>query len=130
MAARLFLFWWEAETGHIFQSDLEKAGWQVEMESKDGSAGYKRVREDPPWAVLFAMHHKPSHSVETAKALRQSKNTCDLPMIFLTDDPIQVANVKSMLGENLYFVHPTEAHKRLTEIFGEGAPDPKTACDR
>ena len=62
---------------------LTAAGWQVGVESEDGSRAYQRIEAHPPDVVVIDLSLKPSHGRRTAAALREHKATRDLPIVFV-----------------------------------------------
>jgi len=57
------------------------------MESAGGARGGKAVLDNPPDAVLFCLEKRPSHSRETAAAIRNCKAGRQLPMLFFGGKP-------------------------------------------
>lgn len=80
---RIFLFEWDKQSAHTTIQQLQMNGYVVHVESENGARGSKRVITDKPDVILFDLAHKPSHSYETAEALRWRKDCKHIPMIFL-----------------------------------------------
>lgn len=80
---RLFLIHWNAEEAEQMAAPLRKDGWEVAVESEGGAQARKAILADLPDAVLVSLARLPSHGRETARALKSSKTTRDIPIIFV-----------------------------------------------
>jgi CheY-like chemotaxis protein len=82
MKGRLLLIHWDAAAAELRAGELRAAGWQVEVESRDGAEAYRRVKGHPPDGVIADLDYKASHSRETCRALRRAKALRTLPIVF------------------------------------------------
>ena len=80
---RLFLIHWNAEEAEALAAPLRKDGWDVDIESEGGAQARRRILAGVPDAVLVSLARLPSHGRETVQALKSSKATRDLPIIFV-----------------------------------------------
>ena len=79
---------------------LEKAGYAVKAWAKvDGPGFLKTLREAPPAAVVIDLSRIPSHGREVGVALRSSKGTRGIPLVFVEGQPEKVARVKEVLPD-------------------------------
>src|SRR5688572_6503983 len=83
MKDRLFLFHWHAAEAEQLAAPLRAQGWQVDVEAQDGARGSSAVKATLPDAVVIYLRRLPSHGRETAEALRSSKATRAVPIIFV-----------------------------------------------
>jgi hypothetical protein len=60
---------------------------------------WRMLRDDPPAAVLVDLSRLPSHGRQTALALRQTKSTRGLPIVFLGGAPNKVERVRAALPD-------------------------------
>lgn len=90
---RLFLFEWDHRAAASRAGMLAAAGMEVETESADGARGAKAVLKNPPDAVLFSLETRPSHSRETASAIRGCKAGRKIPMLFFGGKPEDVERI-------------------------------------
>ena len=80
---------------------IEAAGYRVD--ASPFSHGYlRRLRNDPPAAVVIDLSRLPSHGREVAMALRQYKSTRALPIVFVDGQPDKAARVKELLPDAKY----------------------------
>lgn len=102
MARRLFLIHWKAAEAAELAKPLLSQGWAVDTEAEDGARAYRRIREDPPDAVVIYLTRLPSHGRETARALRSTKATRDLPIVFVDGQEDAVEKTKAMVPNATY----------------------------
>ena len=77
--------------------------WRAASGSR--AAGPRRLRAlraDPPDAVVIDLSRLPSHGRNLGAALRQSKATRGIPLVFVGDDPAKVARVRELLPDAIY----------------------------
>ena len=96
-----FIHWKPAEAnGRV--GELEAAGFQVTFEPFQGPPTLKRLRADPPDAVVIDLNRMPSQGRDVAFLLRQSKSSRGLPLVFVGGDPEKVAKIEAMLPDAVY----------------------------
>lgn len=95
---RLRLIHWKSEEAEQRASVIRALGYEVDARKMDGSS-MKEFRSDPPAAVVIDLSRLPSHGREVAVALRQSKSTRLIPLVFVEGDPDKVRGVKKMLPD-------------------------------
>ena len=67
----------------IVQGQLEKEGFEVEL-AYNGVEGMKKVRENPPDAIVLDVMMPEKDGYEMCKELKADSNTCDIPVLLLT----------------------------------------------
>lgn len=92
--------WHEAEA-QAKAERLRAAGYSVDASPLDAQA-MKALRKHKPLAVVIDLSRLPSHGRETASALRQSKPTRDVPIIFVGGEEEKVAAVRQALPDAAY----------------------------
>jgi CheY-like chemotaxis protein len=95
------MHWKAAEAGEYFEL-LEGAGYQVEYDA-EFRPGLMRVwRESPPDAFVIDLSRLPSHGREIAIALRKSRATRSVPIVFCEGAEEKVARIRSELPDATY----------------------------
>lgn len=68
----------------ILEKDLlEVAGFEV-FEAENASSGIAIVRKEKPDIIIMDVRLPDMRGTEAAKILRQDKETCDIPIVFVT----------------------------------------------
>jgi hypothetical protein len=98
---RVQLVHWKEAEGRERARELRAAGLRVEYEV-DAPAALRASKEEPPDAVVIDLTRLPSHGREMAWALRQSRKTRALPLVFVGGDPAKVARLRSELPDATY----------------------------
>lgn len=96
MKGTIFLFQWDKVSAQARVKELKAEGWKVEAEFEDGARGGKKVLAKPPDIVVMDLAKRPSHSRETANALRAYKAGRNLKIVFVdgSEEDIQKAKLK------------------------------------
>lgn len=81
---------------------LERAGYDVAVCSKDGSAAFRAVGAAAPHAVVIDLSRQPSHGRRLAVALREKKTTRHLPLVFVDGADDAVAELERALPDATY----------------------------
>ena len=92
---------WNAAEAAERAARLAHGGLRVDHAPLD-PAGLKALRADPPDAVVIDLSRLPSHGRDLGAALRQSKATRGIPLVFVGDDPAKVARVRELLPDAIY----------------------------
>lgn len=101
MARIRLLHWKEAEAREYIDA-LEGAGHRVEYEEKFRPGLMRMWRESPPDAFVIDLSRLPSHGREIAIALRQSRATRTIPIVFCEGVEEKVERVRSVLPDAAY----------------------------
>ncbi len=100
--ARVRLIHWRAAEAVRYIELLEDAGYQVEYSEAFQPALMRAWRDSPPDAFVFDLSRMPSHCREIAIALRQSKATRIVPMIFCEGVLEKIEKTRSLLPDAAY----------------------------
>jgi CheY-like chemotaxis protein len=98
---RIRLIHWNAAEAAEKAALLEAAGYRVEFENP-GPEILREMRSDPPAAVVIDLGRLPSHGREIGAALRQSKATRFVPLVFAGGEPAKVAKVRELLPDAVF----------------------------
>lgn len=93
--------WNEAEAAQRHRL-LEAAGFTVNCDPLAGLDFLKAWREDPPAAVVIDLSRIPSRGREIGMAIRHSKATRFIPLVFLGGDPQKVKRIQELLPDAVY----------------------------
>jgi CheY-like chemotaxis protein len=99
---RIRLVHWKEEEVPERAARLEAEGHAVDGEVPGTSIGVKALREDPPVAFVIDLDRLPSHGLEVARALRQSKALRSIPIVFVGGAADKLARVKGELPDAVY----------------------------
>jgi CheY-like chemotaxis protein len=81
---------------------LQAEGYGVVLQIPRGSADLRRLRKNPPDAVVIDLSRLPSHGRDIGLVLRQTKATRNIPLIFVEGDPRKVARIRGLLPDAVY----------------------------
>jgi len=81
---------------------LEAAGYSVNSDPLEGLEFLKAWREDPPAAVVIDLSRLPSRGREIGVAIRHSKATRAIPLVFVEGDPQKVNRIRELLPDAVY----------------------------
>ncbi|HEX3684360.1 MAG TPA: hypothetical protein VHU83_17630 [Bryobacteraceae bacterium] len=95
------LHWKAAEAGEYIEL-LQAAGHRVEYEPELRPGLMRIWRASPPDAFVIDLSRLPSHGREIATALRQSRATRTVPIVFCEGAEDKVARVRSELPDASY----------------------------
>ncbi len=99
---RVRLIHWKPEAARERIEQIDAAGFRAEFDPLPPPDLLRRLRSDPPGAVVIDLTRLPSHGRETAIALRGSKATRDLPLVFAGGDPEKVERIRALLPDAVY----------------------------
>lgn len=80
---------------------LRAAGFRVEAGSF-GPDTWKRLRDDPPAALVVDLSRLPSHGRQVAFAIRSAKRTRKLPLVFVGGEPDKVERIREAFPDATY----------------------------
>jgi CheY-like chemotaxis protein len=95
------LHWKEAEARDYLEL-LRAAGHEVEYEEKFRPGLMRLWRESPPDAFVIDLSRLPSHGREIATALRNSRATRPVPIVFCEGADEKVARIRTELPDATY----------------------------
>jgi CheY-like chemotaxis protein len=101
MGSRIQLVHWKEAEGRERARELRAAGFAVEYEV-DAPAALRASKDDPPAAIVIDLSRLPSHGREMAWALRQTKRTRSIPLVFVGGEAAKVARLRAELPDAAY----------------------------
>lgn len=106
----------------LIQKTVEKAGHQALL-AEDGKAGFEIARTQKPDLILSDCRMPEMDGVEMCKMIKESPDTKDIPLIFLTsiDAPKTVVECFDMGVENYICkpIKPKALSAKINAIFNE-----------
>ncbi len=99
---RVRLVHWRAVEAEPRIAGLRTAGFTVEYAEKTDPGVLREVRKNPPAAVIIDLTRLPSHGREVGFALRQSKATRGIPLVFAGGEPEKVERVRALLPDAVF----------------------------
>lgn len=85
--------------------------------------GLRALRAEPPDAIVIDLGRLPSHGRDLGAALRQTKATRFVPLVFVDGDPAKVARVRELLPDAVYADWPG-VHQALAQAMAHPPTDP------
>lgn len=101
MDGLVYLIHWNQDEARERAQIIEAAGYPVDA-SPFTPALLRRLRDNPPAAVVIDLSRLPSHGREVAMALRQYKGTRAVPIVFVGGQPDKVERIKELLSDAKY----------------------------
>jgi CheY-like chemotaxis protein len=93
------LLHWNAARAATRAVRLRAAGYEVDARTPSGAATLRALRASPPAAVLIDLSQAAAQGLEMATALRWSKATRHVPILFVEGAPESIAQTKRALPE-------------------------------
>ena len=119
---RIRLIHWNAAEAAERAARLADSGFAVEHAPLD-PAGLRALRADPPDAVVIDLSRLPSHGRDLGAALRQTKATRFIPLVFVGGDPVKVDRVRGLLPDAV-FTNWEEICQALETALAHPPPEP------
>jgi len=119
---RIRLVHWNAVEARERAERLRSAGYAVEHEMLD-AAGLRRLRDDPPDAVIIDLSRIPSQGRDVGLGIRIRKATRHVPLVFVGGAPEKVARVQGLLPDATYTTW-AEIHASLQHAISHPPADP------
>ena len=99
---RVRLIHWKREEGEGRAETLRAAGYEVLFDDAAGPELLRGLREKPPAALVIDLTRLPSHGREVGVAMRQTKSTRHVPLVFAGGAPEKVARIRELLPDAVY----------------------------
>ena len=112
---RLFLFHWNKPEAQSYVDELEKQGWEVDYEWQDGARGGKKVKENPPDAVVFYHTRLPSHTRATAEYFAQTQSTRQIPLVIVGGEGEALEKTRKKIPSGI-FINEAELTATLAKF--------------
>jgi len=110
---RIFLFHWNETEARQKALILKSGGYEVDYEPSALEA-LKKLRNNPPVAVVIDLSRLPSQGRDIAINIRHAKATRGIPIVFVEGDQQKVNLVKAHVPDALYTDYD-RIHKALKE---------------
>jgi CheY-like chemotaxis protein len=98
---RVRLIHWKPEEATPRAATLRAAGYTVDFRPVTPET-LRELRARPPAAVVIDLSRVPSHGRDVALAIRESKGTRHLPLVFVAGEAEKVARIRSALPDAVY----------------------------
>lgn len=119
---RIRLIHWNADEAAERAARLTNRGLRVDHALLDPS-GLRALRADPPDAVVIDLSRLPSHGRDLGVALRQTRATRRIPLVFVGGAPAKVARVRELLPDAVFTYWPG-VHQALAQAMAHPPTDP------
>ncbi len=96
------LIHWNADEAKERAKLLKSAGYKVDILSIASLGTLKALKAEPPAAFVIDLSRLPSHGRAVALALRQSKATRSIPIIFVDGELEKVERIRKLLPDASY----------------------------
>ena len=101
MQSICLLHWNETEAAERLER-LRALGFLAYHSTLAGPPLLRQLRENPPAAIVIDLTRLPSHGREVGAALRATKATRFIPLVFVGGEPEKVARVRELLPDAVY----------------------------
>lgn len=96
---RVRIIHWKVDEVAPLIDACKAGGHDVQFEDADYPTQAKALRANPPDVVVIDLTCRPSHGRELGSALRRSKSTRSIPIVFVNGAPEKVAAVREQLPD-------------------------------
>ena len=93
---------WKQDLAQARSRSLEQAGFSVDASPLDPGGLIGHLRSNPPAVVLIDLDRLPSHGREVAVALRRSKYTRHIPIVFAGGPQEKVERIRQELPDAFF----------------------------
>ena len=90
---------WNEDEGLERQQQLEALGFEAAFDFGDSLSVSRRIKADPPDAVVIDLSRIPSHGREVAHSIRSVKATRHLPIVFVDGEPEKVEKTRQFIPD-------------------------------
>ena len=116
MAKRILLVDDEKDILDLLEFNLESEGYKI-SKAQDGEEAIKKAYDKKPDLILLDIMLPKKDGFEVIRELRASKETMDIPVIFLTAKDSEIDEVVGLeLGADDYIVKPISIRKLLARV--------------
>lgn len=99
MAARVLVLHWNAADAAECVERLRKAGFHADHFVEEYGEGFKRIRANPPDAIVIDLGRRPATGREIGIHLRGHSSTRNIPLVFIEGDDAITAQIQSLLPD-------------------------------
>lgn len=112
----LTLIHWKPEEASQYVEHLVDLGYQINLALPDPMQLLRDLRQSPPLAVIIDLNRSPSMGRDFAVAIRQTKTTRTIPLVFAGGVPEKVAAIQKLLPDAVYTAWEDIEHSLLKAI--------------
>lgn len=98
----LRLIHWKAAEARERAVQLRAAGYRVDAAPLDKARPIAALRAQPSDAFVIDLTRLPSHGREVGQALRMTKSTRHIPLVFVDGEPAKVDRIRKLLPDAVY----------------------------
>ena len=99
---RVVVVHYEAAEAAALADRLRREGIAAEPYTRVGPRGFRELAAAPPDAILIDLMRMPSYGKAMGGALRKTKGTRAIPIVFLEGDPEKTARVRELLPDAVF----------------------------
>ena len=96
---RIQLVCWNEMEAAKRAAALRLAGYRVSSEPLANIQAIRKLRDDPPAAVVIDLNRRPSQGRDVAVAIRHQKATRHVPLVLVEGDPDKVEGIRRILPD-------------------------------
>jgi hypothetical protein len=96
------LIHWRPGKAEVEISKLRAGGYEVDFEVFDGPPAMRRMKEEPPAAVIIDLTRLPSQGRDVALAVRHAKTTRHIPIVLVGGEPEKVERIQKLIPDAVY----------------------------
>jgi hypothetical protein len=100
--AKVTLIHWDEAEGRELAALARKSGFKVELEHQASPSILKKLRADPPAALVIGLDRLPMQGRDIAIAIRTGRQTRQIPIVFAGGEPAKVKRVRELLPDATY----------------------------
>jgi CheY-like chemotaxis protein len=102
MVKTIRLVHWNEDEGLERQAQLEALGFEAAFDFGDSLFVSRRIKANPPDAVVIDLSRIPSHGREVAHSMRATKATRHLPIVFVGGEPEKVEKTRQFVPDAMF----------------------------
>jgi CheY-like chemotaxis protein len=99
---RIQLVHWNTDEAETRAARLRAAGYEVACDRPNGPPFLRRLKENPPAAVVIDLSRLPSQGRDIAQSIRVAKATRGIPIVFVDGAADKVAPIREQLPDAAY----------------------------
>jgi CheY-like chemotaxis protein len=99
---RVRLFHWKAAEASSLVDLLHSKGFVVDYAGESANGNFRSLRETPPIAAIIDLTRLPSHGRYVAAAIRGTKSTRHIPIVFLDGEAEKVERLRGEIPDAVF----------------------------
>ncbi|HEY2016138.1 MAG TPA: hypothetical protein VGH38_21695 [Bryobacteraceae bacterium] len=100
--ARVLIIHYVAAEAPDLATRIRRAGFDAQIYTARGTAGFSAIRAAPPDAILIDLTRMPSYGRAMGGFLREQKSTRAIPLVFIEGDPAKTRLVRRLLPDAVF----------------------------